>query len=356
MRRAVFVDLTEKGASVCSVKRNGKSWTVDERIPAALSGDFTLSLEGLAAEESYVSLPLSELNFRIMELPFSDPKKIRELLPFEIEGLILGRPADFIFDIRILGESDGKTEFLVAYIPKERLGAILRGLKRSGLDPRVVTSLELSDTLSSTGDGEVMSRVLNSRPVLEPERTAAALREMAEPSINMRRDEFAYTAETEKTRKSLKLSAGLVVTLLAIFVVHSLLSIAALRKENRSLRDDIRKSYIAMFPQDKRISDELYQAKAHMKELKEKQESLVGTSPLRLMLELSAISGPETSFSELNIGSELIVLKGECPSLTDAQRIKNQLDTVLEEVNISDARPSVRNRTLFTITAKGRRG
>ena len=52
---------------------------------------------------------------------------------------------------------------------------------------------------------------------------------------------------------------------------------------------------------------------------------------------------------------ELIVLKGECASLSDAQRIKNDLEEFLTGVNISETKPSAQNRTLFTITAKDRK-
>jgi hypothetical protein len=61
------------------------------------------------------------------------------------------------------------------------------------------------------------------------------------------------------------------------------------------------------------------------------------------------------SFHEITIDKERIVVKGECPSLSDVQQIKSSLERFLTQVNIADAKPSSQNRTLFTITAKERK-
>jgi hypothetical protein len=127
------------------------------------------------------------------------------------------------------------------------------------------------------------------------------------------------------------------------------------RGENQALKDDIRKTYLGMFPGEKKITDEIYQTKAHIKELKDKESAYIGVYPLLLLLDLSRTATPGTAFTEVTVDRELIVLKGECSSMSDAQRVKNDLEGFLTDVNISDTKPSVQNRTMFTITAKGRK-
>jgi type II secretory pathway component PulL len=354
----VFFDLRENGVSVYSLKRNGKSWVPSEGVSYPVGEDYSFSVgkELAHGAESYLSLPLSLLSFRVIELPFSDMGKIRELLPFEIEGLIIGDPKDFIFDACILGKKDDKFEVLVAYLSKDVLRKVLNGVKAAGFDPRAVTSLELACILgsSTSGDG-VMAGILNPAPVSETDRVRSLSQEMENTTLDLRRDEFVFTADRERTRSSLKITLVLGAAVLIIFLVHAATTIISLKSENQSLRDSIRRTYLGMFPGEKRVADEIYQTKAHLKELSDKKDTYVGVSPLLLLLDLSRVARPGVSFTEVTADRELIVLKGECASLSDAQRIKDDLGTFLTGVNISDTKPSAQNRTTFTITAKGRK-
>jgi type II secretory pathway component PulL len=354
----VFFDLRESGFSVYSLKRNGKSWVPLEGVSYPVGEDYSFSVgKGFGrADESYLSLPLSLLSFRVIELPFSDMGKIRELLPFEIEGLIIGDPKDFVFDARILGKKDDKFEVLVAYLSKDILRKVLSGLKAAGFDPRAVTSLELAHILGSLPSGEgVMTRILDPAPLSETDRMRAVSEEMESTTLDLRRDEFVFTADREKTRSSLKITFVLGVALLSLFLADTVTTIISVKRENQSLRDTIRSTYLGMFPGEKRVADEIYQTKAHLKELNDKKDTYIGVSPLLLLLDLSRISRPGVAFTEVTAERDLIVLKGECASLSDAQRIKNDLEEFLTGVNISDTKPSAQNRTTFTITAKGRK-
>ena len=62
-----------------------------------------------------MSLPLSSLNFRVIDLPFSDKDRIREILPFELDGMILGGAEKVVFDDIIVGTSDNKYQVLAVY-------------------------------------------------------------------------------------------------------------------------------------------------------------------------------------------------------------------------------------------------
>jgi type II secretory pathway component PulL len=282
-------------------------------------------------------------------------RKIRQLIPFELEGLILGGSGHVISDVYMLGENDGKYRVLVVYILKDILRRLLDRLRQAGLDPRVITSIELSHILGIRSALNIPDLLVTPAALTAEERISAAVKEIQAPLINLRKDEFAYTADTEKTKKSLRVTALLAVLLLLVFFLDRSMVIISLQREDRALRDEIRKTYSGLFPNERQISNELYQLKAHIKELREKESSFVGVSPLQLLLDLTSISKPGFSLTEITQDRDLIILKGECPSLSDAQKIKGALEGFLREVTISDTTPSSQNRTIFTITAKGKK-
>ena len=303
-------------------------------------------------EDSCLSLPLGLLDFRVLELPFSDISKIRELLPFELDGLVLGGAADIVFDVHILGESNSGAKVLVAYLPKRTLKKILDSLKTAGLDPKTVTSVDLSHILrAEVSSQEIVSLLTTPGTLQGQERLRQAAKEIRSPSINLRRGELAYTVDTEKTKKSLRTMAVLAFLVLLVFLADLSFMTISIRRKNMEIKDDMRKTFLSLFPNEKRVTSETYQLKAHIKELKDKERSFKGISPLDTMLDLSRIR-PGMKLSEITMDEDTIVLKGESGSLSDVQRLRNELGGIMKDVTISDTRPSAQNGILFTLTAR----
>jgi type II secretory pathway component PulL len=357
MGKKAFLDFVEGKAiaHIFDVGRNSSRVIETVRIDL----EEGLSPERIAAfadaEESYLSLPLDMLDFRVMELPFNDMKKIREVMPLELDNIILEGSGSVVFDARILKGMD-ESRILAAYIKKDRLKGLLERLKPLGIDPRIVTSLELSAVLESASSLEELSGLLLCPPILdEKERVNYALRETGEAVINLRTGELAYTADTEKTDRSLRWTVLLVALLFMVFFSDMAFRIITVKKDIASSREAIRKTYQSLFPADKKVSDELYQLKAHMKELKVKENSFIGISPLRILLDLSKLNITGLFLRELNIDRERIILKGECSNLSDVQLLKGKLDGFLTDVTITDAKPGDKGQTAFALAAKGRR-
>lgn len=358
MAKTLFADLKDGELTCYAFEKNGRNSTPKEIATSHVGEGYAFALERPLErpDESFLSLPLSLLDFRVLELPFSDIRKIRELVPFEIDNLVLGGSGSVVFDVYTISSSGGKSQVLVAYVPKDTLGTILGQLKASGIDPKAVISVELASIVASSSTvEEIAQRLLVPAPAENKVRIGNALREITNPTINLRRGEFAYTADEERTRKSLRMTAILVLLLLLVFAGDSVMGIIAATRENNSIRTAMRKTYQGLFPSEKKISDEVYQLRAHMKELKDKEASFVGVSPLGTLLDLSRISGSGIVFSEVSVDRENIVLKGESPSMSDVQKTKTELEKVFSTVNISDTKPSAQNKTLFTITAKAKK-
>jgi len=361
MTPVVLFALGQDALSIYTLDREKKAILNKETV--ALSGpmsgighlpdDFAASLQ--KTDECYLSLPLSLLNFRIIEMPFSDLKKVRELLPFELEGLIISGVSSVVFDASVLGEHNGKYRVFVAYISKDILRDILEQLKKYNADPKLAISLELADIVRRGKDGDIAGLLQEPPGLTDPELIETALKEIGQPSFNFRRGELAYTVDDRKQKKMLRAAAVLLALIMVVFLADMSVVALSLKRENQSVRDGLRKAYQELFPTDKKITDEVYQMKAHLKELKEKETSFVGSSPLQVMVDLSKVVKPGIAFSEVTVDSSLIVLKGECPSLGDAQKIKTDLDPFFLDVNISETKPSAQGRTQFTMTAKGRK-
>jgi type II secretory pathway component PulL len=178
---------------------------------------------------------------------------------------------------------------------------------------------------------------------------------MRSPTINLRREEFAYTRDIEKTKRYFKTTAFLV-TLIALVVSAGLLfQIMTTKNEIAALKNDMRKKYQELFPQEKNIMNEVYQLKAHMKELSGKEEIFIGVSPLDVLWKLSQIGKTSAVFYETSADKGNLILKGEAGSLSDVQKVKDELGKFFDDVNISDSKTSVQGKMLFTITAKEKR-
>jgi len=350
----IFLDLRKTEISLYSVSKNGAVGIATETILLSDAGGYQFSpgKEFRAPDECFLSLPLELLNFRILEFPFSDMKRIIDVLPFELDGIVLGGAENVVFNARLLGESKGKYEILVAYVTKDALRAILDGLRKSGFDPRFITSLELAHILNASPKEDIAECLLSPGPVTDHERLDRAEKEMKTPTLDFRKGEFLYSRDAERTKKSLKTTAALAVLLLLAFLFHSVITMVALERENTAMKDEIGKTYHGLFPNDKKVTDELYQLRAHLKELKDKESSFVGVSPLQILLGLSRTNMRDVSLNEITVDRDFIMVKGECAAVSDAERIKKNLEGFLTGVMISDTKTSLQNRILFTMTAK----
>jgi type II secretory pathway component PulL len=357
-REIAFFDLRDEDLAVYIMTRKGDSYELQETLFASAKGEgpfeMQSKLEGVG--ESYLSLPLRHLNFRVLELPFSDKDRIREVLPFELDSLILGGSEGVTFDASIIGESNGRSQVLVSYISKEELRRLLGRLEPLKVDPRIVTSVELASVIRSPSSEEgIPHLLLEPEPTGEEDRKTIAIQEIGNPTINLRRGALSYTADTQKIKKALTISGILGIAVALVITADMGVRIATAKREISSIRGEIRSTYLSVFPQDKKIVNELYQMKAHLKELKEKETAYIGVDPLRLLIDLTPVNRPGVVFNEITVDRERILLKGECPSLSNLQQVKNDLERFLTDVNIADAKPSPSNRIMFTIITKGRK-
>lgn len=85
-----------------------------------------------------VSVPAHHLSCRVLELPFTNIKKIEQTLDFELEGFIPTDLDDVLVDYHILSMEESRSTVLGAYMPKARFVKFLGMLEMAGIDPKYV--------------------------------------------------------------------------------------------------------------------------------------------------------------------------------------------------------------------------
>jgi type II secretory pathway component PulL len=353
MGRSVFIDLKEEELLTYFFSLQKGKYEIEETRQYPVSGRFDFSIDKATenVENAYLSLPVSSLNFRVIDLPFLDRNRIREILPFELDGIILDGTDRVIFDCVVLGSSGDKYQVLAVYIEKDVVREILMRLKSFDLDPVFVTSVELRNILKDF----TLSGLLSPEAIEDKDRISLAVEEMKTPTINLRREEFSYTRDTEKTKKSLRVTAALLICLALVLSANFLEGMISTKYQIASLKNEMRKDYQALFPGEKNIMNELLQLKSHMKELKGKEDLFIGVDPLDVLLKLSRVERQSVVLNEISADKDNISMKGEAPSLSDVQQLKDRLDGLFSGVEISDSKSSAQGKMLFTITARGKR-
>src|SRR5262245_11999442 len=132
---------------------------------AARTAAGLISDESLEAEMFATSLG-GDATLRLLTMPFSDPKKIEQVLGYELESQILGELDGLVYDSVIsttrMGEAGTSTTNVIAVAAqKELVRAKIEALAAIGAEPRLVGAAALSYAAlrghAFAGDGETQA-------------------------------------------------------------------------------------------------------------------------------------------------------------------------------------------------------
>ncbi len=84
------------------------------------------------------SIPNHPISIRVLNFPFSDPKKIDQVYEFELENVTTFDPLDKVHGYQIVKTGKG-SEVIVCMFEKESLKGLMELFDRGGIDPKVVT-------------------------------------------------------------------------------------------------------------------------------------------------------------------------------------------------------------------------
>lgn len=351
MRKICFIDMPQSldaGSETLSFyvfRREAGGFELDRELKEMTPALCRSELAGV--EEFYLNIPLSSLGFRIVELPFTDKEKIRKVIPIELEGMVLSGQGELVFDVVIL---DGH-RVLVVFLEAKRLKDVITEFNSLGIDPCVITSYGLRSALKRGGN-DIAGYLMAPDELSRDERLDAMKEEVKAPAINLRTGPLAYTKDAEGIRKKLRVTASLALIVALMLDGFLLYRIMTYKKEASAIRSEIRSIYTALFPEDKRISDELYQMRSHIKSAKERADTFGGVQALHFLKEVSKRMVGGIVFSEISISSETVTMKGETASMESLGKAKETLSALMTDINISDLKNSVEGKTVFTLTGR----
>lgn len=331
----------------------------------SVEGDVKAALSALMQEirsngfgpfsQVIAGLALGWVNMRMMEMPFSDKKRLDEIIRFEAEDFFLEGIEDLVIEtVPIAG---GKA--VIAAVAKETLRWYLGMLKELGIDPawvgvsvfskdRLLKKLYDGDEVAALLDNGSMVVIKGKTPCffkdvkgvedlrlalsslhedgIEIERfyscaSAVALpaslgkeaviaqdygdgftgllafashfRDGIKEAVNFRRGEFANTKDLESARKEIKVTAVLLIAVITLWGAYLYLRHLAFKNDMARLGGMMEAGYHELFQAEGKAADPLYQLQVKLKHLKdEKKVVRGGVNLLEVVREMSqAITG-----------------------------------------------------------------
>ncbi len=342
-----FIDWTESGLDLYIFEKKGSEYTLTKKESFPLDGEpdpSTLALLVKAGIQNiHLSIPLDLLTLREQDFPFDDSDKISDTIAFELEEVLLGSTDDYSIDHILIESGTFGSKVLAVCLEKDKLQEIIELFSAAGLDPKVITSL---DICISEGKTEALFKeTVSDRDA----RAAAAAKLIAVPSINLRQDEMAYTGDIKKLRKKIRFTAFLVLLLLTIFGLLTSINMITENNTHKTLTAKTERAYRSIFPEDKKIIDIERQLTGNIARLKKKKAALMGVPVLNILRQVAKKKRNGITLNEFNADGNNIIIKGTAVSFEDVDSLKNELLTVFRGVKVMDSGTGVGSEINFTI-------
>lgn len=109
--------------------------------PTALALEKALEMTDAADASCMVSIPADQVSYRNIQIPFKDQKKIRQILPFELEALLPFPSDDMICDFHPVKLPDAKdhTDMIAAAAENTVIKSYLDILASFKIEPEIIT-------------------------------------------------------------------------------------------------------------------------------------------------------------------------------------------------------------------------
>ena len=152
-RKILGIDIRKESVSAVLVNTSLRESRIDAHahVPISDSAEdenpFKTALETLCSEidtdgcDCVVSISADHFSYRILQIPFKDSKKIKMVLPFELEPAVPYPVDDLIIDfidLESAGHND-HTDVIAVAVPKSELIPYLETLGAIKIDPEMVT-------------------------------------------------------------------------------------------------------------------------------------------------------------------------------------------------------------------------
>ncbi len=152
-RKVLGIDIRNQSLTAVLLNSSLREYHVDDfmRIPYSGPDDLERSLSAaletlkermdLTGSDFVVSVPAHQFIFRNMQVPFHNAKKIRMVLPFELEPSLPFAVEDLVIDFHVLNgaQAGDQTDLIAAAIEKSQLAPYIEALASVDIDPEKLT-------------------------------------------------------------------------------------------------------------------------------------------------------------------------------------------------------------------------
>ena len=114
------------------------------------------------------SAPSSRASSWLIDLPFTDPKRIEQTIEFEVENYVPWDLEDVVLDFEVLGPHEDGARLLVAMVPRERVSDRLQLLQEAGADPKhlSIDALELARLVPASEEAFAIIDISDDRTLI----------------------------------------------------------------------------------------------------------------------------------------------------------------------------------------------
>src|SRR3990170_221927 len=345
-----------------------------------------------------VGLPSELISMRVITLPFSDKKKLNEILPFEasetfskdIEELVLaplpltdGKVMAVAIEKNILREhldileesgidpswvgvslfsKDRKPYFFKAISDDMDLRLVLATLEEDGVEiMRFYSTEKPADILKAAGKDNIvlMSQYHDRDTGLLS--LVAHLKEGLKDSINFCSGEFAHTKAIESAQKDFKLMMILLLIMAGIWGAYSYLRYQTLNVNMIQQKNRLGISYHELFPEETKVVDALHQLEIKLKDLQaEKKIVRGGANVLEIMRQLSEGGGKADKVRLVNlyIQANRVRINGETASFEGANNFKDAVVrfSYFKDAILTDVKTNAKGGVNFSLTFSASEG
>lgn len=249
-------------------------------------------------------------------LPHLESEKIREILPFEMEGLFLSPSSALVFDFYPLAAAEKGSEGLVFALKKETAEKYAAPFIKAGLN-LISLSPAWDRRLSEHGvdEGLFYKTALNLAPA------GLTGEKKKRKAMDVYRTVFLYA-----------------VAVLLVFIAGLSLRYFLILKKEARITKEVSTMYSSLFPAQKMPPDLYYGIQSKLAELKQNYRAFKGIEVLGILKSISDNSREGVRVKEINMDGNKAILKGEAAEYAFVEQFRNNLKKSFNEVQLLETK------------------
>ncbi len=316
--------------ALCLYEENGGFRVYDEEAKssspkAEKTEDLLKVLDRNRALRLYISLDAFSLRKTV--LPDLDRDKMREILPFEMEGLFLSPSSALVFDFYPIRPDEKGTECLVFALRKETAEKNIAPFVKAGLNI-ISLSPAWDERLSEYGldEGAFYKTTLN----LVPEGLTGEKKKRK--AMDVYQTAFIYA-----------------ISVLLVFMAGLSFRYYLILKKEAGMKKEVSAVYASLFPGQKMPPDLYYGVQSKLVELKQNYRVFKGIEVLGILKSVSESSREGVRVKEINMDGNKATLKGEASDYSAVEQFRNNLKKKFGDVQLLETRNMPDGKSGFAI-------